>query len=105
MVLLQAEGDVVTALAPVSIELRSLTERDCAAGVASVPVHAEAKMLAVAHSRELTELAAGCEQGDVGVAETKRRQAAKLATEIERQVRAAREHDVDLGGRDEVVRC
>src|SRR5438309_3822350 len=47
VVFLQAERDVVPADTPVTVELRSLPERDRAARVASVAIHAEAQMLAV----------------------------------------------------------
>ena len=59
-------------------------------------------MLAFTDGRELTELAAGCEQRDVGIREPERRKLSQLLAELERELRAAREHCVDHGRGDEV---
>src|SRR5712691_6401878 len=104
VVLLQAEGDVVMSRTSVAVELGSLAESDRAARIAAVPVYAEAEMLAVADRGQLAELAARSEQRDVGIGQTERRKSAQLFTELERELRTARQHGVDDGRRDEVFR-
>src|SRR5690349_24067614 len=91
MVLLEPEGDVELKLLPEPVELAAEAERDCAAGVADTVLNPETKMLAVAHRRDVAELATGHEQGNARVGEPERRQARKLGTEIERQLRAVHE--------------
>ena len=104
VVLLQAERHVVTSRAPVAVELGALSEGDRAARVAAVAMHAEAQMLPVTDGRELTELAARREQRDVGIGQPERRESAQLFAELERELRAARQHRVDDGRGDEVFR-
>src|SRR5439155_13991966 len=87
VILLQAEGDVVPPDTPVAVHLRSLAERDSAARIAAVTVHSETEMLAVSNRRKVAELAPGCEQRHVGIAEPERRQPAQLLAQIERQLR------------------
>ena len=88
-VLLQPEDEVVARLAPEPVELRAEAERDRAAGVAAVLAHAEAQVLALPDRRGLDGLAAGDEQGHVGVAEPERRQPVELLRQVERQRRRA----------------
>jgi len=65
VILLKAEGNVVTALTPVAVELGPLPERDRTSGVVSVTLNAEAQMLPVTDRGELAELAARRQQRDV----------------------------------------
>src|SRR6266576_2043686 len=104
VVLLKAEGNVVTALTPVAVELRPLPEGDRTSGVVSVALNAEAQMLPVADGSELAELAARRQQRDIGVGQPERRQRAQLFAELQRQLRAPRQDRVDDGCRDEVFR-
>src|SRR5262249_2710050 len=101
-VLVQAERDVVAPYSAEAVQLRPLPECNRAAGVAPVALHAEAEMLAVADRRQVAELAARREQRHVGIAEPERREQAQLLAEIQGELRAAREHRVDNGRRDEV---
>ena len=103
VVLLQAERDVEQADREQPIELRALTERNRAPGVASVLTHAKAKMLAVADGRGSHGLRRRDEQGDVRVAETERRKALELLRQVEREI--ARRDDRVHGNRlEQVVR-
>src|SRR6476661_4836730 len=102
VVLLQAERHVVAAFPPEAVELRALAECDRASCIATVALHAKAQMLAFTDGRQLTKLAAGCEQRDVGVREPERRKLSQLFAELERELRTAREHGVDDGRGDEV---
>src|SRR5206468_3260316 len=97
VILLQAERNVITSLAPVAVELGSLPKRDRAAGIAAVQLYTETEMLAVADRCKLAELAAGRQQGHVGVGQTERRQRAQLFAELERELRPARKNCVDDG--------
>src|SRR5436190_5679001 len=105
VVLLQAEGDVVPSFTPVAVELRPLAEGNRTPRVASVPLHPEAQVLAVADRRQLTELTARCQQRDVGICKAERRQRAQLLAELERELRAARKDGVDDRRRDKILRA
>ena len=59
-------------------------------------------MLAVADRRELGDLASGREQRHLRVPEAERREAAQLAAQLERQLRAAGQDRVDDGRRHEI---
>src|SRR4051794_37394349 len=102
VVLLEAERHVVAAFPPEAVELRALTERDRTSRIAAVALHAKAQVLAFADGRQLTELAAGCQQRDVGVREPERPKLSQLLAELERELRPAREHCVDHGRGHEV---
>ena len=67
-------------------------------------MHAEAQVLAIAHRREVAELASGRKQCHLRVAEPERCETAQLLAEVERQLRAARQDRVDDGRRHQVVR-
>ena len=97
VVLVQAERDVVPSVTAVAVELRSLTERNRPTRIAAVALHAEPKMLPVSHRRQLPELAAGREQGDVGIGETERRepQAQAIFDELEVEEGGARRHPLE----------
>src|ERR1700716_980139 len=104
VVLLKAEGDVIASLAPIAFEPGPLSKRDRAAGVASVTVDAEAKVLSVTDRGEIPELATRREQRDVRIGQPERRQGTQLLTEFERQLRTARQDGVDDRRREEVFR-
>ena len=104
VVLLQPERDVITAHATEAVELRALAECDRTTRVASVALHAEAQMLSVTDRCELAELATRRKQRDLGVREPEGRQLTKLLAEIERELRTARQHRIDDGRREQVVR-
>ena len=63
---------------------------------------AEAEVLALAHRRQVVQLAAGDQQVDAGVAEPERREPAQLGAEAERERRAGNDR-VDRGHRPQVV--
>jgi len=86
VVLLQAERDVEQANREQPIELRALTERDCAPCVTSVLANTEAKMLALPDGGGSHGLRRRDEQGDVRVAETERRQAPEFLRQVEREI-------------------
>ena len=102
VVLLEAEDDVVAALAAEAVELRAETEGDGASGVVVAAEDAEAEVLAVADSRQLAELAGREEQRHARVPEAERRQAAQLGAELERELGAG-DDGVDHGPRPQVV--
>src|SRR6185437_1550900 len=102
VVLLQAERHVVAAFPPEAVELRALTECNRTSRVATVALHTKAQMLAFTDGRQLTELAAGCEQRNVGIGEPERGKLSQLFAELERELRATREHCVDHGRGHEV---
>src|SRR5581483_6441948 len=95
--------DVPADALPVDVESRSDAERDRAAGVGAVATHAEAQMLALADRGEVAELAAGREQGHLGIAEPERRQLRELRAQVEREPRPARHDPVDARRRQEVL--
>src|SRR6266540_2149375 len=103
VVLLQAEGDVVVSDPAVAVELPAHAERNRAAGDA-LPADAKAEVLPLADGRRLHDLAGGRQEGHVRVAETERRQASQLLTELERQLRPARQDGVDHRRRGEILR-
>src|SRR3954469_6097473 len=102
-VLLQPERDVVSTHAAITVELRPVSERDRAAGIAAVALYAETEVLAVAPRRQLAELAARRQQRHVRIAEPERSEPAQLLAEVEREPRAAGQHGVDDRRRHEVV--
>src|SRR4029077_17414352 len=79
-----------------AVEVRSLTERDRAAGVAAVlAAHTELQMLAVSHRAEVAPLAGRSEQRHAGIPQAERGELAQLLGELERQRQAARDDRVD----------
>ena len=89
-------------MAPEPVELSPLPEGDRRTGVPAALAHPEAKMLAVAHRRQVGELAPVDEQRHAGIAEPERREPRQLGAQAERQLRA-RDDRIDAGRRCEVV--
>src|SRR5262249_33642119 len=103
MVLLQAEGDVVPSDTAGTVELGSLAERNRSARVTPVTLQTETQMLSVTDRCQFAELAPRRKQRHVRVAEAERRKPPQLLAQLERQLRAARQHGVDDGQRHEIV--
>src|SRR5205085_625732 len=103
VVLLEPEGEVVAAHAPIAVELRPEAEGDRATGVALTVADAEAQMLALADRGQLAQLAAGEEQRHVRVPEPERRQARQLRGQLEGQLRAVGERIDDRRRRQLVL--
>jgi len=62
-------------------------------------------VLAVADRRQFAELAAGCQQRDVGIRQTEGRQRTQFFAKLERELRVARQDGVDDRRRDEILRA
>ena len=101
VVLLQPERDVEQAGREQPVELRALTERDRAPGVASVLTHAEAKMLPLSDGRGVTASVAGTSRVTSGL--PRPNGASRSSSSARSSVRSRRRDDRIHGHRLEEV--